>query len=499
VKAAALVVGLAAMLAGCGASARQRAEVPVAGSLRLDGVTVVDTRDGQLRSGMSILMDMGRIVSVTPTAATPKDPSVHSVDATGEFVVPGYSNMHSHALNLGDPSGALALMLADGVTGFRQMSGSPKLLKERREGTLPIGKAAPALLAMPGNILTPFNAGSVGDAVSEIRRQKQEGADFIKVILLSPEVFFAAIAEANSVGLPAVGHLLEGVDPAQASRAGFRSIEHLGTGDTIWTGCSTDQPALQAEAAARPLAKALPFKIPFMQEIMLALSKKRLINPAAFADPANVARLQRAFDTYSEEKCRALAMQFGANDTWQVPTLVRLRTQELADSSEYRTDPIVGYMPPDAAKEWREVTDRFRKLPAAMRETFREAYRRQLALVKLFDDVGVPMMTGTDGDGLVPGQSLHQEFEELARAGLSPLKVLQMTTLNPTKFLGSAATMGSVTPGKNADLVLLDANPIAGVENMRRIAGVVRAGFYYSRKDLDALRTRVGAGHGYLR
>jgi hypothetical protein len=83
VKAAALVVGLATMLAGCGASARQRAEVPVAGRLRLDGVTVVVIRDGQLAPGMSILMDKGRIVvSVTPTAATPKDPSVQSVNAS---------------------------------------------------------------------------------------------------------------------------------------------------------------------------------------------------------------------------------------------------------------------------------------------------------------------------------------------------------------------------------------------------------------------------------
>ncbi len=59
--------------------------------------------------------------------------------------------------------------------------------------------------------------------------------------------------------------------------------------------------------------------------------------------------------------------------------------------------------------------------------------------------------------------------------------------------------MGSVAVGKNADLVLLDANPVESVQNLHRISGVVRAGCYYSRRDLDALRSRVQAGHGYLR
>jgi len=137
-----------------------------------------------------------------------------------------------------------------------------------------------------------------------------------------------------------------------------------------------------------------------------------------------VARLQRAFDTYDEAKCRMLATRFAAYGTWQVPTLVRLRMQELADSPDYLVDPGLRYMTLGAIKEWREVTGRFHNLPPAMRATFRDAYQRQLALVKLLDKAGVPMMAGTDGGGRVPGQSLHQEFDELAKAGLSPLKIL---------------------------------------------------------------------------
>ncbi len=214
--------------------------------------------------------------------------------------------------------------------------------------------------------------------------------------------------------------------------------------------------------------------------------QKRLINPAAFDDAAYTVRLQRAFDTYSEAKCRALAAVFVDNDTWHVPTLVRLRTQELADSPEYLSDPALPYIPAESLEAWREVTEKFHKLPPAMHATYREAYQRQIALTKLFDDAGVRMMVGTDGGGQAPGQSIHQEFKELAKAGLSPLKILQMTTLNPAEFLDRTATMGSIDVGKNADIVLLDGNPIESVQNLHLIFGIVRAGFYYSHADLDS-------------
>jgi hypothetical protein len=155
----------------------------------------------------------------------------------------------------------------------------------------------------------------------------------------------------------------------------------------------------------------------FMQKLLMMHLKKRLINPAAFDDAANTVRLQRAFDTYSEAKCRALAAVFVANQTWNVPTLVRLRTQELADSPEYLSDPAMPYIPTASLQAWREVTDKFHKLPAAMRGTDREAYWRQLELTKLFDDVGVRMMVGTDGGGQVPASRFTRSSTSLPRPG----------------------------------------------------------------------------------
>src|SRR5450631_3773898 len=86
-KVATLFMCFAVLFSGCHKQSLPKVELPISGKLRLDGVTIVDTHDGKLTPAMSILMDNGRIVSITPSAEAPKDPSVQSIDATGKFVV----------------------------------------------------------------------------------------------------------------------------------------------------------------------------------------------------------------------------------------------------------------------------------------------------------------------------------------------------------------------------------------------------------------------------
>ena len=469
-----------------------------AGDVRLDGGRVVDPRDGSVIENASILVRQGRIVAVDQGGSVKSDPSVQRIDATGKYVVPGYNDMHSHVLELKDPSGALALMLAEGVTGFRQMSGSPERLAERRSGTLPVGERAPAALEMPGTILTPLNAASTEAVTAEIRLQKSQGADFIKMAFVSPPVFVAAMEEARRCGIAVLGHLQDGVDAAEAAKAGFRSVEHLGPGATVWTACSSEEHELQSEA--KPVRmRAPPVNIPFLRKIIMWRLQSMLVNPAAFVPPEYAVRLRRAFQTFDKGKFERLATLFIEQDTWHVPTLVRLRTQELADAPEYDSDPYLQYMPEKSVRRWRQVTGKFKKLPRPMRETYAEAYPRQLELTKHLADSGVKMMTGTDGGWLAgPGLTLQEEFAELGKAGLSALQILQMATINAAEYLGREDTMGTVEPGRNADLVLLDANPLEAVANLHAIAGVVRAGVYYARADLDAMRDKVRASRGYL-
>ena len=459
-------------------------------------VTVVDTRDGSLMSPSDVVVDDGRILAISSAAAAAADESATLVDGAGKFLVPGFLDMHAHCLEDKEPSGTLALMLANGVTGFRQMSGSDRLLQQRRDGKLPIPAASPDVLAMPGDLLTPVNARTEKDAVAAVRHQQEAGADFIKAALVGTLPFFAAQAEARRLDIPIVGHLPTGIDVIAASRGGMKSIEHLGPGVGILAATSTDEPGVRKILSGRPEMKLPPFKIPFMGKLMGSMIKKIVVNPLARSNAVDVEALHHADSTFSEERVLALAAHFVADGTWQSPTLIRVRTQQFGDAPEYANDPNLRYMAEATIKQWQQVTEKFTSLLTQTRATFRATYALQLRMTKLFDDAGVKIIAGTDVSGAaweVPGFSLHQEFDQLGAAGLSPLRVLQTTTLNGAEFLGTTATMGTVEVGKNADLVLLDANPIESVDHLHRIAGVVRAGRYHSRSDLDELKEHVAA------
>ncbi len=474
-----------------------------AAPLRIDHVTIVDVDTGRLVPDQSILVAAGRIAQIAAFGSVDDQPGVRRIDAAGQYVVPGYNNMHSHILTTAHPAAGLALMLSEGVTGFRQMNGSDRLLQLRRESRLPLNENTPALLVTPGDLVLPFNVASAAEAQALVRHQKAAGADFIKVGATTPPLLYAILSAARTDAVPVVGHLPEGIDPVRASRSGFHSIEHLGPGDTLWIGCSSKKATLMAEAERHPSVGAPPFPIPAFAQKLLSplvpqLMARRLLNPAAFEEEEDVARLQRAFDSYEPGECRALAQALARNGTWMVPTLVRLRSQYLQDSPEYRTDPVIPYLEPQAYRAWVKVAGIFAALPERSRRTFREGYDRSLALTALLADAGVPMMTGTDGSYQTPGMSMGQEFRELARAGLSPLKILQMATRDPSIFLGRTATMGSVAVGKNADLVILSGNTLSDVSNLNHIVGVVRSGHYHSRDDLQHMRERIASAHGRL-
>lgn len=124
----------------------------------------------------------------------------------------------------------------------------------------------------------------------------------------------------------------------------------------------------------------------------------------------------------------------------------------------------------------------------------------QLKVTKLMKQAGVKILAGSDlgGGWVIPGFSLHQEFKDLAAAGRSPLEILQTTTFNGAQFLGREATMGTVEAGKNADLVLLDANPVSNVANLDKVAAVFLKGKYYSRAALDTLSNNAASTYAAL-
>jgi imidazolonepropionase-like amidohydrolase len=313
--------------------------------------------------------------------------------------------------------------------------------------------------------VTPINAPTAKIAVEFVRQQQKEGADFIKVGGVSPNVFNAVQAEANKLNIPVVGHVLPDMDLKEVSKNGFHSVEHFGINNGALISSSTDEKTLRAQATGIPAV--ITENLIFVQ-LMKIKSLQNFVNEQVInwaiktsGGAKDETQLNHIIDTYSEEKAVDLANVYAANNTWQCPTIVRVHSGLFTESSE---------------------------------STAQELYDFYLKLVKTYDSEGVKMMTGTDAGGgegwRTAGYTLHQEFDEFEKAGISPLHVLQMTTLNGAEFLERLDDMGTVEVGKNADLVLLDANPIERVQNLHKINTVIRAGFYHGKEELDSIKEK---------
>ncbi len=478
----AAICAVATLLAGCAA-------IPPGDTIRdgllLDHVSVVDVRDGTVARDRAVVVADGRIVRVVAAGSIGVSGSAKVVDGKGAFVVPGFNDMHAHNLNTASPETSLAEMLANGVTGFRQMAPI-----DPASNLALISSATPALLIKPGRLLAGTDLALPAAAKAEVDRQKAQGVDFIKVVDLPADAFLAAAAEARDRGLPFAGHLPPTVDPRAAIHGGMTAIEHMGPTISLLLACSRDETPIRAMLNGLPPRPVVDFGGD------QAKLQRLLANPTMLTPPQGFLLIRRVLATYDDAKCRAFASEVAASPTWIVPTLTRLEAMNLGNSAELRDNPDLRYVPGAMRKLWREVGGDFdAKLTAEQRQTLADLFAAQLRLTGLFSQSGVKMMAGTDfgGQWIVSGRSLHREFDLLARAGVPPLRILQMATIDPARFLGREASMGSVEAGRNADLVLLAADPTASVGNLHRVLGVVRAGRYLPQRELEAMSASVAA------
>ena len=482
--AATLAVGV--VLYACGGSGGNNPSLDVTQGTVLLNATVVNTRDGSLSPGMSVVIDGGKIQQIISGAvAINASGTAQTVDATGKFVVPGFVDMHTHAMVRSNQNPTyFPLMLANGITSFREMGEFPGSFPNmparvaQLNADVAAGRVdAPDVLLAPGDIF-PASAAptapptTVAAAIQGVKDQKAQGAGFIKVIAGTRDGILAFLSEAKNQGLTLAGHLAPAVSATESSQLGWKSVEHLGSRMGILLDCSNDETSMRQALVAAAGANSPQY-------------------------PTDAASLQRVVDTHSVAKCQDLAKVFVQNGTWHVPTLRRLRGTDIADDPLLVNDPNLIYVDKTRLATWNTSRATYSALPAATRAASVKLYSLKQSVTKLLKQNGVKMMAGSDAGQAstwtIPGFGLHEDFHELAASGLSPLDILQMTTLNPAEFLNRQSTMGSVDVGKNADLVVLDANPIADSANLDKISGVLLKGKYFSKAALEKMKSDVAA------
>jgi hypothetical protein len=207
---------------------------------------------------------------------------------------------------------------------------------------------------------------------------------------------------------------------------------------------------------------------------------------------ANVDPLRRAvFGSCTSRPQDSVDAHLARNATWVTPTLATSYEFAVLPKREVPGDTLARFISDSLRAYLTQIFDPPPALPPDADVVGRRLYAKHRAIVRDLARAGVPILAGTDGPmrNVPPGFGLHHELTELVRAGLTPAAALRAATYEPARCLDATDSLGTIAPGKLADLVLLDANPLERVENARqpRIAAVVTRGRVYDRAALDRL------------
>jgi N-acetylglucosamine-6-phosphate deacetylase len=452
--------------------------------LAITHVTVIDATGADAKPDFTIIVAHGKIQAIAPSMTTKLPHGAQVIDARGKFLIPGLADFHLHLTGAGEPDGSRdffpPLLLANGITSVRDMGGylqSLKPLREKIRGGKRLGPeiffAGPYLDGDPPSFQPSLIVTNATQAAAEVQSLVGQGVDFIKVqSILSRTAYFAIAAAAKQQNISFVGHVPDRVTAAEASDAGQKSIEHL-TG--VLRACSSDEPRLMEEQFRGAPKNETPQG---SHERELAWERELL-------------------STYSEKTCNALIAKFRANQTWQAPTLVLLRHDAYpTPQSDAAVADLLPYVPRTMASKWQEARKKQDQFASPAEFELRNAlFERSLQVVGRMQAAGVGILAGTDSAApeLVPGFSLHEELVLLTQAGLSPMQALQAATKNPADFMGISQKQGTVEVGKNADLLLLDANPLDDIHNTKKIRALVLHGRLLDRTYLDNLLGKAAA------
>ncbi len=438
---------------------------PYNGPLVINNVNVLTPDSERFLANQTVAIEDGVIVSV---GQEPEDLGRYrAVDGSGKYLIPGLADTHVHLFK--SPNDLL-LYAANGVTQIRELIGEEDHLEWRAQ--IQNGQIGPDMFiasprigsfeGMEGMFMEWsqgfLNINNAIDAEKEVRRLHNEGYDAVKIYSqINKETYHAVAKTAKALGMRVVGHVPWSVELSDVY-VEHESIAHL-------------------------------------EELMNALNREFGKFKAATADE---------FLAFVEQRSDEVAQNLFDNDItvsttlWLVESFIGqkfdldnvLREVEL----EYENPGISEWTPrvPQGGLGWLPGVNRY-QLPGtpteeevAWRSKYWQTYAAacRIILMSLVEN-NVKIMTGTDANlpPTVPGFSLHDEFVSLNSAGMSESQVLKAATSQPADWLGNNA--GRIQPGKKANLVLLDENPLEDIRNTRSIRSVVLHGKLLDRSMLN--------------
>ncbi len=421
-------------------------ESVAADSYALINVNVVDVKAGQVIPNQTVLVTAGFVTRVADAQHVKLTASVTQIDAQDGFLLPGLAEMHAHIPPTRDQQrleDVLLLYLSQGITTVRGMLGEPGHLQVREHvanGALP----GPRILTS-GPSLNGGSVRSPEQATRLVRAQHRAGYDHLKIHPgLSKSAFDAIASTARALGMPFVGHVDPRYGLLHAIEKGMTGVDHL---DGFVEALLPDD----ARAAAGFFG----------------------INAAVMAD---------------RQKIPELAKVVADSGTWIVPTesLIERRVGPRS-ADQLLAEPAMRFVASSTKQAWAEQRKNIESMSETERRAVDDYLRLRLDLIKAVHDAGGHLLLGSDAPQVfnVPGYAIHEELALYVKAGLSAAEALQTGTINVAQYLGKTDQLGQIKAGYIADFVLLRSNPLDDIANSRRVAGVMAAGRWYNRSDLD--------------
>jgi imidazolonepropionase-like amidohydrolase len=524
--------------------------------LVLRHVNVIDVSRGRVLPDQRIVICGNRIESVDVDSNDPI--SKDAVNLTGKFVIPGLWDMHTHVTFYPGKFGpdalaaTLPLYVANGVLGVRDMGSIDLAGLVRTREEIETGRRVGPRLVVTGRPLDgpiPTDAAkqrieSAEEGREAVRDLKKAGADFVKVYDRLPKDIYLAIAdECKKTGMPFTGHIPQGLTAEGASRAGQKSLEHMGLGKLrnacyAYIKASEKSPpdthpeetkhirelissALNAEVSDEWAQSTIDFlkstpgsgAVASMAKELGKIKSLTLLRRTDTAEGIVVclmAEHERASRTYKmltmpngkvdwlpdepdvldSERLQQVAAILRENNTWITPTLTPLwgiaARDELMQQQDVRLELLSDVI--------RRLLDpkhdpRYNTWTQTEWSWMRRSYKRDAEMVPVLAKAGVKLLAGTDAvtDYCIPGFALHDELELLVKAGLTTAQALRTATVNPAEYLGKQMDFGEVKAGKMADLVILVGNPLEDIRKTTTTFAVIQNGGYLDSDSLNGM------------
>jgi imidazolonepropionase-like amidohydrolase len=432
-------------------------------SVVFDDVTVVDVVHGTLLPQQRVVIAGTRIQAVGSPKTVKIPTGATVVDARGKYLIPGLWDMHAHSAGA---KNVYPLLIANGITGIREMSsewpsGFEQIRQRRREiasGTL----VGPRIVATSNDFYSPVCTRPALEHLARMvyaqtvdAKSTPDSSQLNGVVAGMLNNAPCLTMNANTVKTP--DEVRRMVDTLKAGGVDFVKA-HAVSDRQVYLAFLSEAKRVGIPAAGHltgPDGRAVT-------EIEASDSGIRSVEHinevSCWQDERHANEASRKVvpwpDSIAEKQCAAVAAHFTRNGTWLVPTLYVFHYPVFGDVS-------------DSAQYTHAVT--------------------------LLHRAGTPMLAGTDAytQSNVKEQmlesALHKELVLLVEAGFTPAEALRAATVNPAQFFDATDTLGTIAPGKVADCILLNANPLADIHNTRAIRAVVANGHYFDRAALDAL------------